>query len=155
MVLGLARESGQLDARCSVVVMASDTDPLPESLPPPGPPFQIGEQVAFFPAEIGPTSDWLRFDFAVIDDINEEAESIGFHFVSEPGVRHAQGFENIVRRTPNYEAWRSAWEDAFARTQNEKSADGETETLWLRVLAEHPIHGGRLYRHVRLPSATE
>lgn len=135
--------------------MPSDTDPSRELLPLPGPPFQIGDEIAFYPAEIGPTSNWLRWDFAVIDDINEGAESFGFHFVSEPGVRHAQGFENIVRRTPNYEAWRSRWEDAFARTQDERAADLEAHRLWLRVLAEHPIHGGRLYRHPALPPATE
>jgi hypothetical protein len=55
--------------------------PPPPDLPPPGPPFQVGEEVAFFPAEIGPTSNWLRWDFAVIDDIDEDAESFGFHFL--------------------------------------------------------------------------
>jgi hypothetical protein len=124
--------------------MTSDREPARELLPAPGPPFQIGEEVAFFPAEIGPTSNWLRLDYAVIDDINDDAESFGFHFVGEPGVRHAQGYENIVRRTPNYEAWRSAWEKAFARTTDERIADSETEPLRLRVLAEHPIHGARL-----------
>ena len=54
--------------------------PPPQDLPPPGPPFQVGEEVVFFPAEIGPTSNWLRWDFAVIDDIDEDAESFGFHF---------------------------------------------------------------------------
>ena len=107
--------------------------------------------MAFFPAEIGPTSNWLRLDLAVIDDIDEAAESFDFHFVGEPSVRHAQGFENIVRCTPNYEAWRSAWEDAFERTQDEAIADRETDALWLRVLAEHPIHGCQVYRHPRLP----
>jgi hypothetical protein len=126
-----------------------------DALPSQGPPFQVGEEVAFFPAEIGPTSKWLRWDYAVIDDINEGAESFGFHFVSQPDVRHAQGFENIVRRTPNYEAWRSAWEEAFARSKDEAHSDRDTHALWLRVLAEHPIHGGRLHRHPVLPPVRE
>ncbi len=134
--------------------MPTESEPVDQSLPTPGPAFQVGEQVAFFPAVIGPTSPWLRLDFAVIDDIDIAAESFGFHFVGEPGVRHAQGFENIVRRTPNYEAWRSAWKDAFDRTQDEAIADRDTDALWLRVLAEHPIHGGQLYRHPRLPPAS-
>jgi hypothetical protein len=115
----------------------------------------VGETVAFFPAEIGPTSNWLKWDLAVIEDIDEEAQSFGFHFVSEPGVRHAQGFENIVRPTSNYRAWRAAWEDAYGRTHDERLADAEAETLWLRVLAEHPIHGGVVDRHPRLPPAIE
>lgn len=55
--------------------------------------------------------------------------------------------ENIVRRTPNYDAWRIAWEAAFARSGDENTADRETNDLWLRVLAEHPINGPRLGRH--------
>jgi hypothetical protein len=119
------------------------------SLPPPGPPFRVGETVAFFPAEIGPTSGWLRWSHAVIEDINEDAESFGFHFVDTPDERHAQGFENIVRVPPNYLAWRSAWEQAFARSGDEHEADRTTYDLWLRVLAEHPIHGPTLERHSR------
>jgi hypothetical protein len=95
---------------------------------------------------------WMSWDFAVIDDINEGARSFGFHFVDEPEARHAQGFENIVRRTPDYEAWRAAWEAALARTQNERIADLETHALWLRVLAEHPIHGYRLDRSPQPPA---
>jgi hypothetical protein len=34
--------------------MASDSDLDPPGLPEPGPPFQIGDRVAFFPAELGP-----------------------------------------------------------------------------------------------------
>jgi hypothetical protein len=119
--------------------MDSDASPAPE----PGPPFEVGERVAFFPAEIGPTSMWLAWDYAVIDDINEAAEDFGFHFVSEPGVRHAQDFENIARCTPTYEAWRTAWTDAYSRTRDEALADRETEHLRIRVMAEHPIHGPR------------
>ena len=79
-------------------------------LPAPGPPFQVGELVAFFPAEIGPASFWLAWDDAIIEDIQPEAQSFGFHFVSEPGVRRGQGFENVVRKSPNYKAWRRAWQ---------------------------------------------
>ncbi len=76
-------------------------------LPEPGPPFRIGDEVAFFPAELDLPSDpsWLGWDFAVIDDVNADAESFGFHFASAPGARHSQGMENIVRRTPKYETW--------------------------------------------------
>jgi hypothetical protein len=77
----------------------------------------------------------------VIDDINERAESFGFHFLSEPDVRHAQGFESIVRRTPRYERWRSAFERALAERRDPNS-DAEITDLWVRVLAEHPLHGG-------------
>ena len=109
----------------------------------PGPPFRVGERVAFFPAVIGPTSDWLQFEDAVIDRIDSNAESFQFHFVTEPEPwpRHSQGLENIVRLSTAYRAWRSAWEAALARTGDEKAADRETEELRLNVLAEHPIHG--------------
>lgn len=132
--------------------MGDDLEPLP----PPGPPFHIGERVAFFPAEIapavkGPASVYLDLDEAVIDDIDEKAQSFGFHFVSEPGVRHAQGFENIVRVNDSYRAWRSAWEAAYARTGSEEGADAEARKLWLRVLAEHPLHGSSgIHRHPAL-----
>lgn len=109
--------------------------------------------VAFFPAEIGPTLMWFDWEMAVIEDINEEAQSFGFHFVSDPETRHAQGFENIVRPTDNYRAWRTAWDAAFARTGDEQTADAGTRELWLRVLAEHPIHGGTQRRHPALPAA--
>lgn len=117
-----------------------------ESLPPAGPPFEVGGHVAMFPAVIaprvkGPASVYLDWDEMVIDDIDEAAESFGFHFVSEPGVRHAQGFENIVRRTENYEAWRASWLETYKRTGSEETADSAARQLWLRVLAEHPIHG--------------
>jgi len=62
-----------------------------------GPPFRVGELVAFFPAEIGPTRFWLTWDDAIIEDINETAQSFSFHFVPEPGIRRGQGFENVVR----------------------------------------------------------
>jgi len=114
--------------------------------PQPGPPFRIGDEVAFFPAEIESPSDpgWLRWGFAVIDDVNEEAESFGFHFVSEPGARHAQGMENIVRRTPNYESWRTAFEAVLSATGDSAVAHERTAALRRRVLVEHPIHGPRL-----------
>jgi len=89
----------------------------------------------------GPGSVYLDWDEMVIDDISEGAESFGFHFVSEPGVRRAQGFENIVRVNHTYRTWRSAWEDAFARTGSTNEADAESRPIWLRVLAEHPRHG--------------
>ncbi len=131
--------------------MTFDKDPAERPLPSPGPPFHIGERVAFFPAVIGPTSNWLQLDYAVIDDIDEPAESFGFHFVGEPGVHHAQGLENVVRPSVNYDAWRFAWEAAFARTSDESAAHAETKELWLRVLAEHPIHGSDVDRHPALP----
>jgi hypothetical protein len=117
-----------------------------EPLPPPGTPFRIGERVAMFPAVIaprveGPASVYLDWDEMVIDDVNEEAQSFGFHFVSEPGVRQAQGFENIVRVDDTYRAWRATWEEAYARTGSTQTADAESRTPWLRVLAGHPLHG--------------
>jgi hypothetical protein len=120
--------------------------PADEPWPEPGPPFRIGDELAFFPAELDLPSDpgWLRWDFAVIDDVNAEAESFGFHFASEPVGRHAQGMENIVRRTPNYETWRAAFEAALAVTGDPAAAHERTHDLRRRVLAEHPIHGPRL-----------
>lgn len=114
--------------------------------PRPGPPFRVDDEVAFFPAEVESPSDpgWLRWDFAVIDDVNGEAESFGFHFVSEPGVRHAQGMENIVRRTPTYDVWRAAFEAVLDATGDSTVAHERTADLRRRVLAEHPIHGPRL-----------
>ena len=119
-----------------------------DPLPPPGPPFAVGDEVAFFPAEFATPEDpgWLRWDYAVIDDVNEPASSFGFHFVSEPGVRHAQGMENIVRRTPTYEQWRAAFGRAAARG-NDADGDPELRELWVRVLAEHPLHGGNEHPH--------
>jgi hypothetical protein len=133
--------------------MSSDDSSADRQLPTARPPFQVGERVAFFPAVLGPAANWLRWDFAVIDDINEAAETFGFHFVGEPGVRHAQGLEKIVRPTPAYEAWRVAWDKAFGRSQDEGIALAETKELWLRVLAEHPIHGSKdeIDRHAALP----
>jgi hypothetical protein len=118
-------------------------------LPPPGRPFRVGDEVAFFPAVIGPTSNWLRLDFAVIDDINEDTGTFGFHFVGEPGTRHAQDLENIVRRSLMYEAWRSAWQASFDQNQDERFADRDAGTLRLQVLAQHPIHGHALSRDDR------
>ena len=117
-----------------------------EPLPPPGPPFHVGDHVAMFPAVVaprveGPASVYLDWDEMVIDDVNEGAQSFGFHFVSEPGVRKAQGFENIVRINDTYRVWRATWEDAYARTGSTQAADAESRALWLRVLAEHPLHG--------------
>src|SRR5262245_15877543 len=103
--------------------------PPPGGPHPPGPPFRVGEEVAFFPAVIGPTSDWLRMGFAVIDDIDAKAESFGFHFIGSPNERHAQGLENIVRRDALYDEWRSAWDAAFARTGDESIADDATNEL--------------------------
>ena len=94
---------------------------------------------------------WFDWDLAVIDDIDAAAQSVGFHFVSDPGSRHAQGFENIVRPSDSYRAWRAAWEAAFERTGDEQAADAETRRLWIRVIAEHPIHGGTEYPHPALP----
>jgi hypothetical protein len=122
----------------------------------PGPPFRVGEHVAMFPAVVaprveGPASVFLDWDEMVIDDVDEPAASFGFHFVSEPGVRHGQGLENIVRVDGTYHAWRSAWEDAYARTGSSTAADAESRALWLRVLAEHPLHGSSgAYRHPAL-----
>jgi hypothetical protein len=116
----------------------SDTRELPE----PGPAFRVGDRVAFAPTVIGPTLMWFGWEEAVILDVNEEAQSFGFRHVSEPeGTRHAQGLENVVRVTPNYRTWRSAWEVSYAKSGDEAVADRETEELWLKVLAEHPIHG--------------
>jgi hypothetical protein len=127
--------------------MPSESPVYLDGLPQPGPPFGVGETVAFFPAELGPTSRWLAWDYAVIYVVDYEAESLGFHFVNEPDRRVAQGMENVARRTPNYDAWRTAWEVAFTRSRDESVADGATHDLRQRVLAEHPIHGPRLGRH--------
>jgi hypothetical protein len=52
---------------------------------------------------------------AIIVDVSDRSESFAFRFVSEPeGVRHTQGMEVIVRLTPNYLAWRRAYEEAYA-----------------------------------------
>jgi hypothetical protein len=60
--------------------MPSERTTYLDGLPEPGPPFLVGEEIAFFPAEVGPTSRWLAWDFAVIDDVDYIAESCGFHF---------------------------------------------------------------------------
>ena len=80
-------------------------------------------------------------DHAVIDQINQEAESFSGHSVNDPTDLVGQGFENVVRVSPAYEEWRAEWESAFERTGDEEVADSETELLRIRVLAEHPIHG--------------
>jgi hypothetical protein len=123
----------------------------PADLPAPGPPFAIGEHVVFIPAVLGPPSMWLKLDEAVIDDIDEEAESFTFHFVSQPGVPAAQGLENVARANDTYRAWREAFESALAKSGDEGHADEETGDLWLRVLAEHPIHGPTLREREALP----
>jgi hypothetical protein len=126
------------------------TDPLPA----PGPQFQPGETVAFFPAVVGPVSAWLKWPDAVIDEVNEAAGTFTFHFVDEISERHGQDLENIVRLTATYRAWRSGWEQAFAESQDESAADEAVRPLWLRVLAEHPIHGAPASRHPALPPVT-
>lgn len=132
------------------------SSPTNEPMPPPGPPFRVGDHVAMFPAVIapsdqGPESVYLDWEEMVIEDVSEGAESFGFHFVSEPGVRHGQGFENIVRVNDTYRAWRAAWEDAYTRTSSACAADAESRPLWLRVLAEHPMYGSSGHaRHLAL-----
>jgi hypothetical protein len=85
---------------------------------------------------------WLNWEHAVILDVDARAETVGFRFVSEAqSVRHAQGMENIVRISPNYRMWRAAWDEVYARARDEAAADREVKDLWMRVLAEHPIHG--------------
>ena len=100
--------------------------PEPE-LPEPGGPFRVGEHVAFFPAEVDPGDMWFSWDEAVIDDVRPEAESLGFHLVSEPGVRHAQGMENIVRRSVYYRRWRRNATEALARTNDAAAAFQEAK----------------------------
>ncbi|HEX7591822.1 MAG TPA: hypothetical protein VF375_07710, partial [Candidatus Limnocylindrales bacterium] len=125
------------------------------ALPLPGPPFHIGDRIAMLPAIIGlrvngPESVYLDWDEAVIDTINEEAESFSAHIVSGAG-QFSQGFENIVRANETYHAWRAAWLVAFARSGDSDIADRETRPLWLQVLAEHPEHGSSgPYRHQAL-----
>lgn len=113
------------------------------SEPTPGPPFQVGDEIAFFSVSIANPDDlgWLRWEYAVIDDINPAAESFGFHFVSEPGKRWAQGMENIVRRSPAYYRWREAFEAVLAATGDQRKADDATMELHRLVVAEHPIYG--------------
>ena len=123
--------------------------PLPE----PGGPFRVGEHVAFFPAEIDPGDMWFSWDEAVIDDVRPEAESFGFHFVSEPEVRRAQGMENIVRRSVYYRRWRRVVTEALARTNDAASAFEAAKPWWVRVLADHPLHGSTgSRRHPALPA---
>jgi len=74
--------------------------------------------------------------------VDHEAETIAFHFVNARDVPVAQGMENLVRRTPNYAAWRAAWEACFEKTGDEAVADRETQTGWFRVIAEDPVHAG-------------
>jgi hypothetical protein len=115
-----------------------------DKLPDAGPPFEVGEHVRFAPTVFSSPDDpaWFKWDEAVITDVNYRTESFGFRFVTEPeGTRHAQGMEVIVRVTENYFAWRRAYEDALARSGEDDAAWRETSDLWLRVLAEHPIHG--------------
>ncbi len=132
-------------------------NPLPE----PGPPFEVGEHVMFAPTVFATPDDprWLKWEEAVITRVNPRSESFSFRFVSEPEEGplvgpHAQGMENIVRITPNYLACRHAYEEAFARTGDSRAASNETAELWLRVLAEHPIHGLDLERVPRGPKQT-
>lgn len=128
--------------------------PSEPALPEPGGPFHVGEHVVFFPAEVGPASMWLSWDEGVVDDIRPEAQSFGFHFVSDPEVRHAQGFENVVRKTVYYRRWRRVFTEALSRTGSEEAAFEEARPVWLRVLAEHPMHGSSgVRRHPALPKA--
>jgi hypothetical protein len=122
-------------------------------LPEPGPPFEVGEHVMFAPMVFATLDDpaWFKWEEAVITRVDPHSESFSFRFVSEPEEGplvgpHAQGIENIVRITPNYLAWRRAFEEAYARTGDDRAASNETAELWLRVLAEHPIHGHDLER---------
>ena len=119
-----------------------------DPLPPPGPPFAVGDVVAFFPAEIDIPGDpgWLSWDYAVIEDVDAPAESFGFHFLGTPDVRRAQGWENIVRRSPRYNAWRTAFERGL-HDGKDPYADPNVIELMAAVLAEHPIHGGSDYPH--------
>jgi hypothetical protein len=110
-----------------------------EPLPNPGPPFRAGDEVAFFPAEISADDDpgWLRWDYAVIDQANQAAQTFTGHFVSSPEESFSQDLNNIVRRTANYYRWRAAIE----------RGDADEVELRTHVLAEHPIHGGTRYPH--------
>jgi hypothetical protein len=98
---------------------------------------------------------WFKWEEAVILDVDQEAETFGFRFISEPeGVRHAQGMEVIVRVTENYLAWRRAYEEAYARKGDDQAASNETAQLWRRVLSEHPIHGREVGRDPRRPESS-
>ena len=125
-----------------------------ESLPEPGPPFAVGEHVRFAPTVLSTPEDpaWFKWEEAVILEVDEEAETFAFRFISEPeGVRHAQGMEVIVRVTENYLAWRRAYEEAYARNGDDQAASNATAQLWRRVLAEHPIHGHEVRRGPQKP----
>lgn len=102
-------------------------------------PFKPGDEVAFFPVEIDLPHDpgWLSWDFAVIDDVDEGAETFHFHFVGTPDERWGQGMENIVRRTPAYATWRKEFERRLKEDGYER-ASAATEDLRLAVLVEHP-----------------
>ena len=102
-------------------------------------PFKPGDEIAFFPVEIDPPGDpgWLSWDFAVIEEVDQGAETFRFHFVGTPHERWGQGMENIVRRTPAYAAWRQAFERQLKEHGYER-ASAHTEDLREAVLAEHP-----------------
>jgi hypothetical protein len=118
-----------------------------EPLPEPGPPFRAGDEVAFFPAEVSTAEDpgKLLLEYVVIDDVNDEAETFSGHFLSAPGDRFSQDVNNIVRRSPTYNRWRLAMEQATRA--GHPLDDHEEKELRLRVLAEHPIHGGARFPH--------
>jgi hypothetical protein len=123
------------------VVNETNLDP---DLPEPGPPFRIGERVIFAPIVFGPISDYLNDDENELEilEVDHEGGSFAYREIADPdGRRFAYGMDEVVRVTPNYVAWRAAWVDVYTRTCNEQTASRETENLWLRVLAEHPIHG--------------
>ena len=118
-------------------------DPLPD----PGPPFRVGERVVLAPLTLGPTSKYIGRDELVITSVDPEAETFGFYVASDPERRPGgQGWESICRLTPNFIRWRTAWHEAFERSGDERLADEETASLWIRVVAEHPLYGHDIAR---------
>ena len=98
-----------------------------DDLPDPGPPFKVGDRVAFGRTVLGPTSMWLKWEEAEILDVNAASETVGFRFVTDADdVRHAQGMETIVRVTPNYRTWRAAWDEAYARAGDEAARTAQS-----------------------------
>ena len=122
-----------------------------KELPAAGPIFAVGERVAFFPAELGPTSMWLGWDDAILDEVYLESDSFRCHLTSAPDESFGQGMENIVRRDERYLEWRRIWDGVFTQTDSQDEADAATARLWLELLAAHPLHGSDgIYRHPRL-----
>ena len=67
-------------------------------------------------------------------------------------MRNGQGMENIARRSVYYRRWRRVVTETLARTNDANEAYEAAKPWWIRVLAEHPLHGSTgPRRHAALP----